>query len=233
MLAQGRLAQAGEMISMIAHQWRQPLNNLSILMQSLVLQYRRHKLDNTKVEHFHKHSSATIKQMSDTIDDFRNFFRPDREKKNFEIQKRFDHIRDILSPILHDNQIDLIIDSPEKPIYLYGYANEFGQALINILNNAKDALIEQGIPKREIHMILESSDEEIRLTIEDNAGGINPHILDSIFDPYSSTKTEKNGTGLGLYIAKIVIEDHMEGVLKASNISNGARFEIIFAKPSS
>ena len=227
MLYQGRLAQMGEMISMIAHQWRQPLNNLSILMQTLVLQYRRGKLDDARVERFRSQSERMIRQMSETIDDFRNFFKPEKEKKHFVVNDAIEQVRSIMEPILRKESITLTIDAPET-VTLYGYPNEFGQALLNLVSNAKDALLERNPAKKEIRLSLTRTDNAIQVTVEDSAGGIPIEILDKIFEPYFSTKVDKNGTGLGLYISKLIIEDHMGGALTAGNTTEGAQFTILF-----
>ncbi len=225
MLHQSRLAQMGEMISMIAHQWRQPLNSLAMLNQSVVLKYNRKKLDNKVIEYFKVNSNKQIQNMSKTIDDFRDFFKPEKEKVEFVINTVINDTLDMVKPIFSQNQIDIIIDI-SKEYKTIGYPNELGQAILNIVNNAKDALIDNNIQNKQINITLNRNDTNITLTIKDNAKGIPENIIDNIFDPYFSTKEEKNGTGLGLYMTKIIIEKHMDGKVSVSNDKDGAIFEI-------
>ncbi len=224
-LHQSRLAKMGEMISMIAHQWRQPLNNLSILMQTIVIQYHKGRLSDEGIESFRRDSSMLIRQMSETIDDFRNFFRPDKEKSHFILDDIVGHVRSIMEPLLEKNSITLTVRGDHN-VSLYGYPNELGQGIINLVGNAKDAIIENNAKKRDINILIQKYDKEVTVTVKDNAGGIKPEIIENIFEPYFSTKKKKNGTGLGLYISKLIIEEHMGGSLTVTNISEGASFEI-------
>ncbi len=225
MLHQSRLAQMGEMISMIAHQWRQPLNTLSILSQTVVLKYHLNKLDDTVILQFNESSKKQIHQMSNTIDDFRNFFKPEKQMIEFCINDVLNDTIEMIKSVLELNEIDVVFDSQEEFVIL-GYPNELGQALLNIINNSKDALIDNNIKNKEINILLNKDNKNITLTISDNAGGIPSDIIDKIFDPYFSTKEEKNGTGLGLYMTKLIIEDHMNGKIIVENNSEGAVFKL-------
>ncbi|MEA1953621.1 MAG: response regulator [Campylobacterota bacterium] len=227
LLRQSRLAQMGEMISMIAHQWRQPLNTLSILSQTIVLKYELKKLDDENMEFFDVNSNMQIQNMSKTIDDFRNFFKPEKEKTEFIINSVIDDIIELIQPILTLNEINIAFDIKEE-YKTIGYQNELGQAILNIINNAKDALVENKIGNKKIEITLNQNDKNTLLTISDNAGGVPEDIIEKIFDPYFSTKEEKNGTGLGLYMSKMIIEDNMGGKLKVSNTTECAVFEIEF-----
>lgn len=229
MFTQNRLAQMGEMISMIAHQWRQPLNNLSILTQSIVLHHRSRRLDDEKMSTFQERSDRLIRQMSETIDDFRNFFKPDKAKVRFTVDDVVEHTAEIVAPILQKESIRFDFHKASRPVELRGYPNELGQVLLNLVNNAKDALVMRtNNEKKWIRLQLDEDGKEVRITVEDNAGGIPPENLGKIFDPYFSTKSAKNGTGLGLYISKLIVEKHMGGKLRVSNTQHGARFELIF-----
>jgi len=231
MLHQNRLAQMGEMINMIAHQWRQPLNQLSLVNQTLYHQYKIDKLNEKNMESFREKSNKTIQQMSSTIDDFRNFFKPDKKKTVFCVNDVIDHVLDITSPLLSHNFIDIIYKSEEK-FYTCGFPNELGQSILNIVYNAQDAFAEKKIDNKYVEMRLFYQQDMIILSICDNAGGIPEDIINKIFDPYFSTKTNKNGTGLGLYISKIIIEEHMKGRLLVINKENGACFKIYLASSS-
>jgi len=225
MLQQNRLAQMGEMISMIAHQWRQPLNLLSLINQTVIYKYQNKKLNDEVIQNFKEKSSTVIQQMSTTIDDFRNFFKPEKDKVVFCINDVIHHISDITTPIYKQNKIDLEYDLEEE-YYTYGYPNELGQSILNIINNAQDALLESEKKEKKIIITLKNEDSNIILSIMDNAGGIPLDIIDKVFDPYFSTKIQKNGTGLGLYISKIIIDEHMQGLLSVSNTLYGACFKI-------
>ncbi len=229
MLQQSRLAQMGEMISMIAHQWRQPLNILAMLSQTIILKYHRDKLNDKAIEYFKKNSNKQIQNMSQTINDFRDFFKPEKERVEFILNDIIKNTIDMVMPVFIEKQIDIIFDINNKFMIL-GFPNELSQTILNIVNNAKDALIENEIKDKQIIISLKMDSENIILTISDNAGGIPLNIIDKIFDPYFSTKEEKNGTGLGLYMTKIIIEEHMEGKITVSNDENGAVFTITLKK---
>ncbi len=226
MLHQSRLAQMGEMISMIAHQWRQPLTTLSMLNQTITLNHSMNKLDKEFMDYFKINSKKQIHNMSKTIDDFRDFFKPEKEKVEFIINDAINSTLEMIKPIFSENKIDIIFEV-SKNYKIIGYPNELGQAVLNIVTNAKDALVDSKNENKWIKIEIIQSDENIILTINDNAGGIPENILPNLFDPYFSTKEEKNGTGLGLYITKIIIEDHMNGKINVSNNKDGALFEIV------
>ncbi len=229
MLQQSRLAQMGEIISMIAHQWRQPLNTLAMINQTLIFKYRRDNLNSDYMEYFKKNSNKQIQGMSKTIDDFRDFFKPKKDKMKFIINDVIDNTLEMLKPIFVIDNIEVIFENQEK-FEVIGFANELGQGILNIVNNAKDALIENKIKDKQIIISLKMDSENIILTISDNAGGIPLNIIDKIFDPYFSTKEEKNGTGLGLYMSKIIIEEHMGGKVTVANSKNGAEFTIVLKR---
>ena len=228
-IRQNRLAQMGEMISMIAHQWRQPLNNLSIINNIVVLKYSKNKLDEKVIDNFKTNSSKQIQQMTKTIDDFRDFFKPDKQKTVFNLNRVIDSTIDILKPMLEKNTIKYSFDF-EKEVDIEGYSNELAQAIFNIINNSIDALSEMEDIQKNISIKIYEDDSNICLSIEDNAGGIPEDIISNIFDPYFSTKTEKNGTGLGLYMTRMIIEEHMNGIISVSNKDDGALFIIKFPK---
>lgn len=225
MLQQSRLAQMGELIGMIAHQWRQPLNNLSLNNQLLVSRYQRGLLDDQAVENFKQKSQQMVQSMSETIDDFRAFYRIDREKRRFSINAGIERALEIMDIGMIQDTIAVTVDAKEE-YFGYGYPNEFSQSVLNIVNNAKDALTENSVEYKEIVIRLERSDRNIRISIEDNAGGIPEEIINNIFDPYFSGKKNSEGTGLGLYMAKLIISDHFGGDISAENTQKGARFTI-------
>ncbi len=229
MLHQSRLAQMGEMISMIAHQWRQPLNTLSVLNQTVILKYERDKLDSNVINYFNENANKQIQQMSKTIDDFRDFFKPEKERVDYCINDVIVNSIDMLN--VGFGQYNLVVQyENSQKIYSNGFPNELGQALVNIINNAKDALVENEIVDKVLVVDLEEDDDRAIITVKDNAGGIPDNIMDKIFDPYFSTKAEKNGTGLGLYMTKLIIEDHLDGKISVENSVGGAEFNIVLKK---
>ncbi len=228
-LQQNRLAQKGEMISMIAHQWRQPLNTLSILTQNFLIKLRSGNADEASIEDFSTTSRRLIRQMSETIDDFRNFFKSDKERRRFSVNDVTAHALSILKPLLDDNGISVVVTEKDRCMS-EGFPNELGQAIINILNNAQDALIENEVAEKEIRLRIEKMGREVVIEICDNAGGIDEEILPQIFDPYFSTKSQRHGTGLGLYMSRMIIEEHMGGRLEVSNGEKGACFRIVLPR---
>ncbi len=229
---QSRLAQMGEAINMIAHQWRQPLNILNGLVILMNMKLSRQNSNNEYLlEKEFKKIETTTAYMSRTIDDFRNFFKPQKEKIEFDLKETIESATRLLQPIMLYDDIKINHTYRDK-IRLTGYPNEIGQVIINIINNAKDALISNNINRdKHIHISLYKESEKIVITIQDNAGGIDNEIIDNIFDPYFSTKLKKNGTGLGLYISKMIIEEHMNGKLSVKNSNIGAIFRIEFSSP--
>ncbi len=227
LIQQSRHAQMGEMISMIAHQWRQPLNSLSLIIQGNVFKNKIGKFNDEDMEKLSHNSQKQISQMSKTIDDFRDFFKPNKNPLEFNVSKSILHALALLKPILNQESIT-IKTQLEDDVLLKGFSNELEQVLINILNNAKDALAERNIDKdRTIYISLKKENTDTIITIEDNAGGIKDDIIEKIFDPYFSTKNDKNGTGLGLYMSKSIIEGHCNGILSIQNTTNGAIFKIV------
>jgi signal transduction histidine kinase len=227
MFQQARFAEMGEMISMIAHQWRQPLNHISILINNLFLKYKKDTLNEDIVSDIKKQFQQNIVYMSKTIDDFQNFFKPQQQKEKFFIIDLVNDTLLLIKPLFDRKKITFDIQIDENISY-YGYKSELGQVILNILNNAKDAFLVRNIEDKYIKIqLVKTSDEILCILIEDNAGGIPNDIINKIFDPYFSTKSSKNGTGLGLYIAKIIITDHFKGKINAENIDKGVKFEIL------
>ena len=227
MLQQDRLAKMGEMIAMIAHQWRQPLNNLSLLIQMLVSKYKKDILNDEGVEYFRTNSLKQIEQMSSTIDDFRNFYRSEREIREFCVNESIEKLISITRMSFASEDIEVHFRAAGR-CYYTGYPNELAHAVLNIMNNAREAFAERdgAVTDKRIVIRLEEQEEALTLEICDNAGGIPEEIMDQIFDPYFSTKQDKNGTGLGLYMTNVMIVDHMRSKISVSNRDGGACFTI-------
>lgn len=219
---QSKMAQMGEMIGAIAHQWRQPLNVVSTGIQNLKYDYKDGNLNDEEfINNFIDENKKTIKFMSKTIDDFRSFFRTDKEQVDFKILETIQSVLDMQSSQLKSHEVTVNIIGDEYNYY--GLQSEFQQVIFNIVNNAKDAFVEKKTsnPKLTISLINNI------ITIEDNAGGIPKEIIKRIFDPYFTTKEQGKGTGIGLYISKLIIENNMESILKVENTGNGVKFIIV------
>ncbi|OUR73896.1 histidine kinase [Arcobacter sp. 31_11_sub10_T18] len=226
MLQQSKLARMGSMISMIAHQWRQPLSELSGVLMELEMSTISKKVNNKQILDSISRSNHTINFMSNTIDDFRNFYRPDKKKEYFNISDACQNAFNIINATLNNLGIDLILDIQEDK-KIKGYPTEYAQVILNIISNAKDILIERKIDEPKIYVSIDKNEYSSIVIIRDNAKGIDEKSLDLIFDPYYSTKDSAKGTGLGLYISKLIIEKNMTGELSVENDDEGAVFKIV------
>ena len=221
MIQQSKMASMGEMIGAIAHQWRQPLNIISMSIQNLKYDYKEDKLEDEEyIKEFIEQNKKTIGFMSRTIDDFRNFFRVDKEKKEFDIFNSTQGVIDMILGELKSYNIDTTLSGDN--FEFIGFESEYQQVVLNIINNAKDALLENEIQNPKISIII----DKYSITIEDNAGGVPKNIIDRIFEPYFTTKEQGKGTGIGLYMSKMIIEENMGGSLSVKNSDNGAIFKI-------
>ena len=226
LLQQSRLAQMGEMLSMIAHQWRQPLTAISAASGSLLLKARLDKIDNETVTKSAEKISSYSQYLSSTIDDFRDFFKSNKERKETSFKELIDSVLSIIETSIKNKNIEIIkeIYSQER---FYSYPNELKQVIMNLIKNAEDVLIEKDIKDPKIFIRAYRNSDDFILEVEDNAGGITDDILPKIFDPYFSTKLEKDGTGLGLYMSKMIVEEHCKGKLIVNNSKSGAVFTVI------
>jgi len=210
---QSRLASMGEMLGNIAHQWRQPLTGLGYILMNIE--------DRDKEQLHRKKLKEAFNQldfMSQTIDDFRNFYKPDKEKEPFGL---VEEIQDVLA-LLNFKEIEVELKS-EKEITIINYKNEYKQVVLNLLSNAKDVLLERAITSAKILIEIEKE----KVTISDNAGGIKLQEVQKIFEPYFTTK--KQGLGIGLYISKVIIEKNMGGKMEVKNSKDGAVFSSSFS----
>ncbi len=225
-LRQSKLARLGQMISMIAHQWRQPLTELSGVLMELETATRFKKVNDAHILKSIDRSDKLIEFMSNTIDDFRNFYKPDKKKEGFFVEDSCKKAYNIINATLKNIGIEFILDI-KKTKKAMGYPSDFSQVVLNILTNAKDILVERKIENPKIKLSIYSHEDNCVVVIRDNAGGIAPEYFDTLFDPYFSTKD--SGTGLGLYISKHIIEKNMDGELSVENDKEGAVFKIVLA----
>lgn len=235
LIQQSRLAAMGEMIGAIAHQWRQPLNTLGLLIQDLMDASDFGQLNEEYLKSTVKNSMEQILYMSQTIDDFRNYFKPAREKSVFDLKQKIVEIVNLIKPQMKANHVSLDIDQKNmESIFIRGYPGEFQQVVLNLISNAKDAILskrDKGDVTPDYHgvikIILKKENAIARVLVEDNGTGISPDVMPHIFEPYFSTRGSGQGTGIGLYMSKMIIEKNMGGILEASNgDDNGAVFHI-------
>ena len=224
MMHQSRLAVMGEMIGLIAHQWRQPLNALNFLLYNIQDCFEDTELKEETLDDLIKNGIKLIKKMSITIDDFRRFFTPHKEKVRFSVNNIIKDTLSLLKPSLKYNNISVMVNE-EKNVIVAGFPNEYSQVILNILNNAKDAITAREV-SGEITIDIFTENDSAIVSIKDNGGGIPENIIDKIFDSYFTTKKGGEGTGIGLYISKIIIEDHMYGSIDVQNINGGCIFTI-------
>lgn len=224
LIQQSRLASMGEMIHNIAHQWRQPLNTLAVILANIQDDYRYNELTAESLESAVKKSDTILNQMSQTIDDFRNFFRSDNEAKEFDMADVIDEALVVIDASLSNNNIELVKEY-QKPLPGYGFPNQLSQVFLNLLTNAKEAIKHKGIENGHISLKGSIENDTIRIDITDNGGGIDEEITSKIFDPYFTTK--ESGSGIGLYMARMIIERNHSGTITVSNTQEGARFTVI------
>ena len=226
MLAQGRQAAMGEMINNIAHQWRQPLNNVGLIVQNIKADYDCGTLTSEVLTDDVGKVMNSIMFMSQTINDFSNFFSPDNEKKVFYLSHSLTRVIAMIETSLSIQGIRVVIEQVEEGVAVEGHFNEYNQVLLNLLNNAKDALLERRGEQPVINVCITREGEMAVARVWDNAGGIADDIIGQVFDPYFTTKEHGKGSGIGLYMSKTIIEEHFGGSLTASNVAGGAQFII-------
>ncbi len=228
LIQQSRQAAMGEMIGNIAHQWRQPLNALGLVLQNIHFTYQMDDLNDDFMDQSVAKGKMLTTNMSKTIDDFRDFFKPNKLKETFSLDKSIQKTVELIEASYKSSSIE-VISYLEENVEINGYPSEFSQVVLNILSNAKDALIEHKELDRVVEIRSFSEYERAVVTIEDNAGGIPEKIITKIFDPYFTTKEEGKGTGIGLYMTKTIVENNMGGKLSVENSPKGAKFTISLA----
>jgi len=225
LMHQSRLASMGEMISMIAHQWRQPLSAISATAQGLTLKLSLNKFDAElftcklgDINHYAQH-------LSQTIDDFRQFFKPSHETREVVLEEVISKALGIIQTSIENKNIEVRCEFLANET-ICTHPNELMQVVLNLIKNAEDILLENEVKTPWIHIATQKADTMLYITVSDNGGGIPPAVLPRIFEPYFSTKSKKDGTGLGLYMSHKIVEEHCGGKLYASNTEVGALFVI-------
>lgn len=224
---QARLAAMGEMLRDIAHQWRQPLNNIALMVQNICLEHETGELSSESCQAQVGQCLETLKYLSETINLFRTFYQPDHSPQPFSLQAAVESAAQLMRPGIEASGIKLQLTAATEAM-VQGYRNEFVNAVINIINNAREALAEHRPAEPTIELELAEIGRQAVLRIRDNGGGIPPEITDKIFDPYFTTKFKSQGTGIGLYMARTIIETGMGGSISAQNRNGGAEFTISF-----
>jgi signal transduction histidine kinase len=213
------------MIGNIAHQWRQPLSQISAIHMNMLATYEFNEFTQEYLNEKIDEADILTAYMTQTISDFQNFFNPEEKKQLFNIKKACEKACFIVKSALQYHNIELIlniIDDEE----VSGYQNEYSQVILNILSNAKDILLERKIINPKIKIKIKSGEDHNILEIEDNGGGVEEKILDKIFEPYFTTHHKTQGTGIGLYMSKNIIEREMDGFITVKNTKEGACFTI-------
>lgn len=224
LIQQSKLAEMGEMVAAIAHQWNEPLVELSAILQDIEFSYTQDEMNEQKMKDFVNESMIQIQYMSQTLKDFRNFLKPSTKKVTFCAKKALDEVLEIIGRQIFYSHIKLSVTCKEDFVQVYGYESEFKQVLLNIINNAKNKIIETKRGKN-IIISVKSKNDSAKIKIMDDGGFIPKEIIPFVFDPYFTTT--KEGTGLGLYMAKVIIEDKMRGKIEVYNDFNKAVFSIV------
>ena len=220
-----RFAVMGEMINNIAHQWRQPLNTLGLVIQQAPLCYGSDEFSLEFLQRNSEQGMELIQTMSHTIDDFRNFFRSDKELVVFSVNHVIKRALSLVEKSFEDQNIHIALHPAGDPL-ANGFPNEYSQVLLNILMNARDVLIENDVDDALITIHTFAREDTSVVIITDNGGGVPNEIIDRLFDPYFTTKGPDNGTGIGLFMSKTIIEKNMGGRLTVRNVERGAEFRI-------
>ncbi len=227
LLQQSKLAKTGEMISNITHQFRQPLNNLSYIFINLKKRYENDKLDNKYFDKKYNQANDQIQFLSKTIDDFKEFYTPSKTKESFEVKEAIDSVITVLSSELKRKDVELNYNfDTNKDIKVYGIKNELSQVVLALISNSIEAFDKK--EDRYVDLDISSDDTWIIVKISDNAGGIKKQNMKKIFEPYFSTKDE--GTGIGLYLVKNIVEESFEGKIEVQNQKEGVEFILYLEK---
>ncbi|KJU84203.1 multi-sensor signal transduction histidine kinase [Candidatus Magnetobacterium bavaricum] len=237
LIQQSKMASMGEMIGVIAHQWRQPLNNLNLIIQDLEVAFGSGELDKVYLDSSVNDSINQIDFMTRAIDTFRDFLRPSKKKEYFEVKTAVTDTMALFEAMLKSVNIKVCLDYSTTDgtdvINVLGYPNEFKQVIFNILNNAKDAIVQRRHKyphlkkmKGSIAINISSDNKRVVIGVSDNGGGIDNAIIGKVFDPYFTTKEAHKGTGIGMYMSRTIVETNMNGRLDVKNIEDGALFTI-------
>lgn len=224
LIHQSKLASMGEMINNIAHQWRQPLTHLGFINMDLQLAFEEHALKKEYLNEKLEESNQQLDFMSKTINNFRDFYKPHKHKEWFYVSSAIQNALDIMTPLLNKEEISIFF-TIKKDLQIKAYENELSQVVLNLITNAKEALIQRQIQNPRIDIVLNEKQHKAIICVQDNALGISNTVIHEIFNPYFTTK--EKGSGIGLYMSKIIIESHFKGKINVTNTQEGACFTIV------
>ncbi|MBF0564170.1 MAG: response regulator [Nitrospirae bacterium] len=229
-MEQAKIVAMGEMLRAIAHNWRQPLNTIGLIVQDVEDAHKFGELNGEYIAGFIEKTMSELQLMSDIINNFRNFFKPEQEKTDFDLVQSVSDVCAFFGSQLKAHCIETqILDTTTASVIITGYANEFKQVVLNVLNNSMDAIVfrnKQTAVKGKITVSVHNENGKAALTITDNGGGIHESIMGRIFEPYFTTRPQGQGVGLGLYMSKLIIENSMNGEIGFKNVAEGASFTI-------
>lgn len=221
LILRSRLADMGEMIGNIAHQWRQPLNAIGLFVQDFLYSYQAEEMDENYIRQSTDKIMNLLEQMSGTIDDFRNYFRPNKTKEKFSVRSAIVKTFSLLEESLKNQNIRIYFNL-DSDYEVFGFPNEFSQVILNVIANSRDAIMETKPEEPLIKVELSEKDGKKLVSISDNGGGIEDSVLEKLFQPYFTTKDQGKGTGIGLYMSKSIVENNMGGRIYAYNSEQGA-----------
>lgn len=222
---QSRQAKIGEMVGNITHQWKQPLNTINLILANLLDSYRYGDLDERRLEKSVHKVENIVGEMSETITDFSEFLKPTKEKISFDVVDCVDSAISLMeeSINLHKIKINIVCDTERKA---YGYYNDMTHVIFNLLNNARDAIVDVHPDERNIAVKVSDEGDMIRISVFNTGEGIDPQYSQRIFEPYFTTREESGGTGLGLYISRCIVEDRLNGSISMKNVKGGVEFDV-------
>ncbi|QOP46404.1 sensor histidine kinase [Sulfurimonas paralvinellae] len=221
---QSKMAAMGEMMDAVAHQWKQPLNSLSMMNDMLMDDFKNDLVDEAYIQDVTEMTHMQIEHMINTLNEFRTFFRPSKDAQDFSVSECLESVQVLMKDELLKNTISVNVDIQED-ITLHGQVNEFKHLFLNLISNAIDAFNEKAIQNRTIEIKTFQNDHHGIIEFEDNAGGIPQHVINSIFKPNVTTKADGKGTGIGLYMSSQIVQKH-NGSISVENANDGALFRI-------
>ena len=217
LVQQSKLASMGEMLGNIAHQWRQPLSAITSATTAVQMEKQLSILNDESLDKLLNIVMKNANYLSQTIEDFRNFFKTNKEREDFNVKSLIDSVENIVYATYQNHKIELSYEYPKDDVMCNGLESELSQVIVNIFNNAKDVLIDKEIVDKKVKVILTQKEDNISIKICDSAGGVPDELISKIFDPYFTTKHQSQGTGIGLYMSREIVTNHFNGILSVEN----------------